>query len=350
MFKFFTNIKVIIGALLLFMLLACLTVFYDKPNTSSGPTSQKSLQEREKIYEKFLNIPAEGEKNGGELPEPNQNDLLASFKDVVIKDDSKRKEALEKLRKQRYNSSKIAYVKSGSEKNRVVIKDLQLPNKTIPEIGMSIGTTTMKVDMSRVLVPGTPINAILREDVQSEHEGDVTALISNDIYSRKGSHVVIPAGSLALGSYRNLKKGDKRLFLSFHQIVTSDNRIIKLNQNSNVTDQIGSTGVAGEVDNKTKEKYGNAFLFASVNALGQMEVPVYNDKNRVLVNAITKETAPIVTEEAREGRNVLPTIYIPHGSRINIQLKDWLLFPEASGEVKIITPLGFETKDEESIS
>ena len=86
--------------------------------------------------------------------------------------------------------------------------------------------------------------------------GPVDCLVTNDIYSHDGQHVLIPAGTKVLGEARKVEAlGQLRLAVSFHRLIMPDGFSVSLDQFTGLN-QIGETALRDKVNNHYLQIFG----------------------------------------------------------------------------------------------
>jgi type IV secretory pathway VirB10-like protein len=189
------------------------------------------------------------------------------------------------------------------------------------------------VDFSRTLTADRNIYAIMINDLNSQLQGKVVAQIESNIYAAQGRFILIPAGSKAIGYYKPMSKvGDTRLQILWSRIITPKGVDIIIN--AELADQMGRSGLAGEVDTRFWDKYGATLLFSTINAMGQYKVNT--DKNQsILANTYGKDLANISASTLADNINIKPIISINAGTRISISLLEDVWFREMDGQVSV---------------
>lgn len=189
------------------------------------------------------------------------------------------------------------------------------------------------VDFSRTLTADRNIYAIMINDLNSELQGKVVAQIESNIYAAQGRFILIPAGSKAIGYYKPVNKvGDTRLQILWSRIMTPKGVDIIIN--AELADQMGRSGLAGEVDTRFWDKYGATLLFSTINAMGQYKINT--DKNQsILANTYGKDLANISASTLADTINIKPIININAGTRISISLLEDVWFREMDGQVSV---------------
>lgn len=202
-------------------------------------------------------------------------------------------------------------------------------------------TPTYPVDLSRVFTADRFIPVTLINEIKSELPSQkVLAQVESDIFASHGRKILIPRGSRAVGSYEPLDaRGQTRLQIVWDRIITPDGINIKFE--SETADQQGSSGITGEVDNRTKDRYGSALLFSSISALAQLTVSAENEQQAAAADSFTQEFGTITAELLRESLDVVPRVTIERGTRLLISPLTDLWFKDAIiGEVQVVKMKG----------
>jgi type IV secretory pathway VirB10-like protein len=189
------------------------------------------------------------------------------------------------------------------------------------------------VDFSRTLTADRNIYAIMINDINSQLQGKVVAQIESNIYAAQGRFILIPAGSKAIGYYNPAGRvGDTRLQILWSRMITPKGVDIMIN--AELADQMGRSGLAGEVDTRFWDKYGATLLFSTINAIGQYKVNT--DKNQsILANTYGKDLANISASTLADTINIKPIISINAGTRISISLLEDVWFRAMDGQVSV---------------
>lgn len=137
----------------------------------------------------------------------------------------------------------------------IVDKDLLMDLK---DTGGEIVPTRIP-DMSRAILQGKIIDAVLESSINTDVKAPVRAIVSRDVYAEYGKNVLIPRGSRLIGDYQaEIKRGQSRVTISWKRIIRVDG--LSLNISAMAVDNLGRGGIEGEVDNKYTEILGTAFL------------------------------------------------------------------------------------------
>lgn len=179
--------------------------------------------------------------------------------------------------------------------------------------------STYPVDRSRILTADMRISAVLEDSVNSQVPGRVMAVVDRDILSPNGKYVLLPAYTKIICSYETIDKvGKSRLPVMCKRAIRPDGVSILLTE-AQAADQMGRSGLVGEVDNRTWQKYGAAFIVASISALSQMagNRSTHNGVNNA-ANTFSQNLGQVTARILDEYLDLAPVITIAAGSRIQI--------------------------------
>ncbi|WP_246094107.1 MULTISPECIES: type IV secretion system protein VirB10 [Mesorhizobium] len=236
------------------------------------------------------------------------------------------------------------------------------PNRRFLARASQSGADTSKATMNprtdALVAQGTMIKGVLETAIQSDLAGMVRAIVSEDVWSFDGRRVLIPGGSRLIGEYRSgLATGQTRVFIVWTRLLRSDGMSVQLG--STGTDELGRSGMPGEVDNHYFERFGSAILLSVVGGATQFIANLGNDQNGSNTNqtytdpqtgqTVTAQTQPnqymqsarqigaqqisqslnrIAEEALRNSINIAPTIHVDQGSRIMVFVRRDLDFSE----------------------
>ena len=172
-------------------------------------------------------------------------------------------------------------------------------------------------DLNLLLPKGHTIDCALSMRIISTLAGQVSCVVTSNVYSANGKVVLLERGSEAVGEYRSgASIGQKRLFVLWTRILTPQGIVINLD--SPGADELGSTGLSGKVDDHWFERIGSAFLLSTVQDAIQYEVASEQAKSggSTLVFSNTAQTSDTMAQKVLESTiNIPPTIYKNEGDR-----------------------------------
>ena len=214
------------------------------------------------------------------------------------------------------------------EKSKNIYGDSRFSNQE------NVDAATNEHKLSRTILAGKLIPAILLTPIQSGIEGLVQAQVEQDIYATMGRAVLIPRGSKVLGFYKNDNQiGQDRLAITWREIITPQGVNILLT-NAIAGDSEGVSGVKGHLNNKYWQKYGmgivmqtlaNSVTFGIANltqkenasitsqySTGQLLSQAQNDINNSLKQMISQQSQvrPIISIKAGSRIFITPTAHI----------------------------------------
>ena len=201
-------------------------------------------------------------------------------------------------------------------------------------------------DTARLITQGKIMEAVLETPINTDVPGMIRAIISRDIYAEAGRNILIPKGSRLIGTYNSFViRGNKRVNVIWSRVIRPDGIDIMIR--SPGTDQLGTAGIAGEVDNKYFEIFASAFLVSAINiavGYGSDQLDPNKGKSTTTTNTDgSTTTTSSATNDAAKGAvdlfgtagtqlvsgflNLKPTITIDQGTRVNVFVNRDLVFP-----------------------
>lgn len=205
-------------------------------------------------------------------------------------------------------------------------------------------------DLSRTVLQGKMINAVLETAINTDHPGMIRAIVSHDTYSEMGNNVLIPKGSRLIGSYSaDVKRGQSRVYIIWNRLIRPDG--IDIAVGSNGTDSLGGAGMPGLVDGKFFEIFGNAILLSMVNAtVATLTEKTSNSakqgiSQQTFSNGTTQTSGSLGAIAAQQSianigdvskklsedyLNTKPTIVVNQGTSLNVFVQKDLIFPKKS--------------------
>jgi type IV secretion system protein VirB10 len=207
--------------------------------------------------------------------------------------------------------------------------DGDAPNSRIESVAAAgsggLGSMLMPTDMqttrartmpSRHLLmsKGTFVDCTLETAIDSSLPGLVTCVTATDTFSTDGEVVLLDRGTKLIGETRGqVKAGAARVFVLWSEARTPDGVIAPLE--SPGTDELGRSGLPGEVNRHFWERFGAALLISVVDGAIQAAAQSGSDET-VVVNPST--STQIMTEVLRSTINIPPTVLKHQGDRIQV--------------------------------
>lgn len=197
-----------------------------------------------------------------------------------------------------------------------------MDDKDYRRIGLRKQQTTYPVFRERVLTEDRYIPAVLENAINSQLPGRVIAVVEKHVYGSDGRKILFPAGTRFVGVYQSLaKQGDTRLNVIWERILRPDGASIIVEFEG--ADQMGRTGLVGQVDNRLWEKYGTAILVSALSAATAFAVPSggtdSTSQNFATAQAdLSQNLAQITAATIQQNINLAPVMTVAAGSRIEI--------------------------------
>jgi type IV secretion system protein VirB10 len=225
--------------------------------------------------------------------------------------------------------------------------------------GAVVTAHAQQIQRTDALVPqGYMIKGVLETAIQSDLPGMVRASTSEDVYSFDGRRVLIPKGTMLTGEYRSgVLRGQTRVFVVWTRMLRADG--VSLMLGSYGTDQLGRSGLTGDVDNHFLQRFGGAALLTITGGVAQFVAALGNLQNSqptqfvldpttntlVPINAVTQNQivangGQIAAQSMSQGItkmaemalsndiNIPPTINVDQGTRIIVFVKRDLDFSD----------------------
>lgn len=181
-----------------------------------------------------------------------------------------------------------------------------------------------------MLIQGSAIEAVTLREINSDAPGVITARTTRDIYDSTTQRVLIlPKGSLAIGEYSSdIKLGQQRLLFAFSRLVLPNGQSFDLTA-FNGSDATGRAGLKGDVDNHYFRLFGVSLMIGVLadRVVATRAVPQGTNGQAGGLSA----TGQILTETVKsildKNREISPTLSIPSGARLVIEVKRDMVFP-----------------------
>lgn len=188
-------------------------------------------------------------------------------------------------------------------------------------------------NLSTLIAQGTMISGILETAIQSDLPGMVRAIVSEPVYSHDGSHILIPQGARIIGRYRSgLVRGQSRIFVIWNRILRQDG--VSVNIGSMGTDDLGRSGLAGDLDTHFFERFGSSILLSLIDAGLQIGVNSLDNENSATValesGSDFSKSAEIALDNAIA---IPPTINVDQGTKIKVFVAKDLDFSQVAGNL-----------------
>ena len=166
-----------------------------------------------------------------------------------------------------------------------------------------------------LLAKGAFIDCTLETAIDSTLPGMTTCVTATDTFSADGSVVLLERGTKLVGETRGqVQQGAARLFVLWTEARTPTGVVVPLA--SPGTDELGRSGLPGEVNRHFWDRFGAAILMTVINGAVQGIVNSQNSSGSVVVSPST--STDLMTEVLRSTVNIPPTITKSQGDRIQV--------------------------------
>lgn len=199
-------------------------------------------------------------------------------------------------------------------------------------------TLTAERPASQYIVgQGAVIPAVLITEINSDMPGQLTAVVSMDVYdSINGDQLMIPKGARLVGLYNNdVRAGQERVLAAFQRLVLPNGYSVDLMGMSSADAQ-GRGGLPGEVDNHFLKMFGASIMTAGLAQLFQRNttnntVVVGGTSGNPGVTAAGQILVDLSKTVNDRNTRIPPTITIKQGHKFNVIVnKDIALTPYRS--------------------
>lgn len=226
-------------------------------------------------------------------------------------------------------------------------------DKDWSSLGVDKSISTWPVDMSRVILQGRVIPAVLARSIDSRHNNSsALAIVETNVYAEEGRNILIPAGSQLIGDYSDGNSGSNgvaKVNISWNRLIRPDGVAFDL-RGSPSGDAMGRGGVAAYLDRQLFQKYGSSLLGTMAESMflqayqmtspdsdkvvstssedGQQEQTMTEaQKTREEIRQLWLDQMEAISQELlAELTQQPPVLYVPIGTRLSVILNQdlWL--------------------------
>lgn len=166
-----------------------------------------------------------------------------------------------------------------------------------------------------LLAKGSFLDCTLETAIDSTLPGLSTCVMATDAFSADGSVVLLERGTKLIGETRgDVRHGSSRIFVLWSEARTPDGVVVPLA--SPAADELGRSGLPGDVDRHFFERFGAAILISVIDGAVQSAVMSSRDGGAVIYNPSTSRD--IMTEVLRSTVNIPPTVRKHNGDRVQV--------------------------------
>jgi type IV secretion system protein VirB10 len=168
----------------------------------------------------------------------------------------------------------------------------------------------------RFLLPkGAFIDCTLETAIDSTLPGMTTCITATDTFSADGTVVLLERGTKLVGETRGeVAQGAARVFVLWTEARTPTGVVVPLS--SPGTDELGRSGIPGEVNRHFWDRFGAAILLTVINGAVQGAVNRENSGGSVVVSPAG--STDVMTEVLRGTISIPPTVTEAQGARIQV--------------------------------
>lgn len=178
-------------------------------------------------------------------------------------------------------------------------------------------TQAARLPSDRFLLPkGAFIDCTLETAIDSTLPGMTTCVTAADTFGADGKVVLLERGTKLVGETRGqVAQGQARVFVVWAQARTPAGVVVPLD--SPGTDELGRSGLPGEVQRHFWQRFGAALLISLVDGAVQAGVQSANRSGGAVIYTPSAST-DVATEVLKDTLQIPPTIVKRNGERIQV--------------------------------
>jgi len=167
-----------------------------------------------------------------------------------------------------------------------------------------------------LLAKGAFIDCTLETAINSTLPGMTTCITATDTFSSDGTVVLLERGTKLIGETRGqVQQGAARVFVLWTEARTPTGIVVPLD--SPGADELGRSGLPGEVNRHFWDRFGAAILISTLDGAVQTTVEsAGRGGGAVIYNPSTSES--VVTDVLKNSVNIPPTVTKRNGDRIQV--------------------------------
>lgn len=187
------------------------------------------------------------------------------------------------------------------------LAELLVPSSTPAALARVLPTRSL------LLPKGAFIDCTLETAIDSTLPGMTTCITATDTFGADGKVVLLERGSKLIGETRGeVQQGSARIFVLWTEARTSTGVVIPLA--SPGTDELGRSGLSGEVNRHFWQRFGAAILVSIIDAGAQSAV---QSGNGTVIYDPTA-TQDVMSEVLKDTLHIPPTVVKSQGDRIQV--------------------------------
>jgi len=203
-----------------------------------------------------------------------------------------------------------------NQQRRLSDNELFIASSYEAEFPTSTGSVLPRQD--RLVAQGTIIQAILESAVNSDLPGMIRGIVNEDVYAFDGAKIMIPKGARLIGRYSsNIQLGQERVVAVWTRLIRPDGVSIALG--SPTSDDLGLSGIGGNVDTHFREKFGSAALISVMTGIaGYGSSRIRDEAGREIAENIGNDFTGQASGAFERYLSLAPTVRADQGSRVSV--------------------------------
>jgi type IV secretory pathway VirB10-like protein len=175
---------------------------------------------------------------------------------------------------------------------------------------------------------GTVLEGVVTNHIDGGLSGPIMVDLTTDLYSHDHQQLLLPQGTRLLGDVQSVGNAQQRkTFVTFHRAICPDGFSIELARYI-ALDQIGTTGLATNVDHGYLQAFAAAAAIGGLGGLAQIgNNGSVLDPSTEIRNGISGQSAVQGEQVLNHFLNRLPVITLKEGSRARVYIGTDLLIP-----------------------
>lgn len=210
-------------------------------------------------------------------------------------------------------ATKVALTDDTPPRGEIASADSRMATLLKPTVTPAVRARILPTQ--RFLLPkGAFIDCTLETAIDSTLPGMTTCITATDTFSVDGEVVLLERGSKLVGETQgDVRQGSARVFVLWTEARTPTGIIVPLA--SPGTDELGRSGLPGQVNNHFWNRFGAAILISIIDGL--VESGVRNTGNGTVIVDPSASTG-VMTEVLKSTVNIPPTVVKQNGDRIQV--------------------------------
>lgn len=185
---------------------------------------------------------------------------------------------------------------------------------------LSAASATVLPHPDLMITEGTTIPCILQTAIDTNLAGYVKCILPQDVRSTTGNVVLLDRGTTVIGEIQaGLQRGQSRVFVLWDRAETPTHVLISLASPS--ADELGRSGLPGEVNNHFWERFGSAILLSVVQGSLQAGTAMASNSgggSGVSINTFQTNGEQLANKALRSSEDIPATLTKNQGDNISI--------------------------------